>query len=270
MSKSLDNTIIPFDLVIDNSQIDMKNNIPLSMHIVCDAERKYELCIKDEDNTARCTFEVITKEGCTDILLPSEIIWSDLRLSQNYDKIFRLYWVKFEGKDHMNFVNRTYVPIDNGRITFNDNKIMPQSQRRLSPTMSDLPRDFILSHRYFVPTWKDFSGFNMDNLNYNAMSYQIRFLNEIQDKEQQVQSFGANEGEIETQRAIFNYDNIIPTSPTQQLVRKAFAASYTNVLFPNETDRKYVTTFSHKDNPQPTVTAQKRAGGCGCSRKRNA
>jgi len=144
-SQSIDSNIIPFDLSVINPHIDLKNNIPLQLYIVCDREHRYELCIMTKDRSRQCTIEITTKIGGITVSLPSEILWFDLDLKNTrFQKQYDIYWVKFEGVAHHKFMNRKYIPIDNTSISFNDTQMMPQQTDRLGPTGKPLSNDFVL------------------------------------------------------------------------------------------------------------------------------
>jgi len=272
-SQSLDAGIIPFDLVIDNNELDLQHNIPLSMHFVCDSEQRFELCIRSDDAKSSCSFEVMTKKGRTSVQLPAEVIWFDLQLTKNRNKKYSIYWVKFEGVNHMNLMNRKYIPIANSRITFNCFEMMPKPQTRTGPTGAALTEDFVMSNRYFVPTWKAYTSLGKLPTIYSQKNTTMtKFMHESQHvdilRRSEVKSFAeqeSNEREIKkTIRNTILRKNYRPLDPRQKVVIEAFAASYMKKSVIMPTDRNFVQSYSTK-SPEPRT----RRKGCGCSRKIN-
>ena len=276
-SQSLDSHIIPFDLILDNHEIDLKNNIPLSMQIVCDTEKKYELAVKSTTGEI-CTFEVMTRKGRTQVVLPSEILWHDLRIHKNIGGKYQLYWVKFEGVDHMKYMNRKYIPISESIITFNDVMMSPKPQQRLGPTGKKLTPDFVLSHRYYVPTFQDFSSLgeiaNQGRVASEANINRLRFLHETQSLEiketDKIQSMSINESEqlAEKKRQMAAMRASPQPDPRQRLLINAYKKAYTRKLALPRTDKTYV-QYAPVNQTVKSMVAQK-SGGCGCSRKKDA
>jgi len=276
-SQSLDSHIIPFDLILDNHEIDIKNNIPLSMQIVCDAEEKYELAVKSTAGEI-CTFEVVTKKGRNQVILPSEILWHELGIHKNIGGKCQLYWVKFEGIDHMKYVNRKYVPIAESTITFNDVLMSPRPQQRLGPTGKDLTPDFVLSHRYFVPTFQDFTSLgeiaNQSRTASETNVNRIRFLHETQSLErkevEKIEAMSSSDSErlAERKKQMAAMRSIPQPDPRQRLLINAYKKAYTRKLAMPRTDKAYV-KYAPTNHPVKTMSGPK-SGGCGCSRTKNA
>jgi hypothetical protein len=90
-SKSLDCEVIPFDVQINNPEIDLSRNEPLRLTFVCDSAKHFEMSIRPTQGERACVFEVDTRPGHTNISVPSEMIafdsssWSNpnLRISSN-------------------------------------------------------------------------------------------------------------------------------------------------------------------------------------------
>lgn len=273
-SQSLDAEIIPFDLVLDNHEIDLKHNLPLQMHVVCDSEQRFELSIRSEDHKNSCTFEIFTKKGRTDVIVPSEMIWSDLELTKKHLKKFHIYWVKFEGVNHMNLMNRKYILINDTRLTFNCTTMMPRPQSRLGPTGIPLPKDFVLSHRYFVHTWRGYTALGRMPFMYSdkKMYHMTAFMHEIQHTEIKksggVKAFGVDEAENESEVRKAVKDTIVRKhyklmDPRQKVVVEAFAKPYITKSVLPATDRHYVRSFSVPTSKRSLPSKK----GCGCSRK---
>lgn len=261
-SQSLDAGLIPFDLIIDNPDIDVKNNIPLNMHMVCDSEKKFELAVKSLDGDEVHTFEVVTRKGMTDFSLPSEMLWYDLHLSKNRKNKFQIYWVKFEGVDYMNFMNRHYIPIEGTRITFNSDKMKPKSQKRNGPHMV-LPNDFVISHRYFVHTWKEYTAFgDKSGPSNNALIHEVQDIKSLNKPKKVAKTLDIVESKQPKSKAQPQPKQLVNMS--QKNLLNAYSASFSKHRPVLGADRHYVKTFK---TPLPKQGLKK--GGCGCSRKKN-
>ena len=273
-SQSLDAHIIPFDFVLDNNIIDLKNNVPIGINIVCDNENKFELAIRSDDGQSLCTFDVVVHKGHNTIQLPSEIAWHDLQISKYYMKKFQFYWVKFEGVNHMKFMNRKYVPIPGSTISFNSTAMHPKPQTRLGPTGAELPKDFVLSHRYFVHTWKQYTS--LGDIAEAAQIYsepnvnKIRFIHEVQHLEQKkkLSMFAASQHQ-EVAKSISNVPATIYPDARQRMLLNSYTAAYTKKTPVPRTDRNYVKHVPQESRVQTASASHKKKGGCGCSRKKS-
>lgn len=179
-SKSLDSTVLPFDLHIHNPELNVSSNEPLKMSIISTENRFYELSIMNEQGTKYCSFEVLARKGKTDFALPVEVIFDDLELNHGTKKEYRtfnLFWSKFEGLDYSKLVNRKSIRIPDSQISIIGSSLMPKPQKRLGP-VGELSSDFVLSDRYFVHTHKNFSGFGSKKLNPLRMKWLTMFLHE--------------------------------------------------------------------------------------------
>ncbi len=264
-SKSLDGSIVPFDIVVHNTKVDLVAGIPLKLSVVCNAAKKYELAIRSDDGMSMCTFEVYTKNGHVSIDLPSAVICFDLELSKNHYKRFQIYWVKFEGVTYQKTMNRKFMPIDNTELHFNAKSMMPKSQNKNGP-LGLLSDNFVLSSRYFVHTWRRFSGFGqvVEGFGPRRMDYLTRFMHEAQNM-QKVQSEVTaskqrNDETHEIRRAIRSdlmQKRVIRSfpSPKQKEFLKAFSGAYVHPI------------VDTKNLPPPSLTKQKK-GGCGCTRNK--
>lgn len=285
-SQSLDASIIPFDLILVNNEINLSKNDPLRMHIVCDSEKKFELAIKSVDSDQNiCSFEVVTLKGKTNITIPSELIWSDLEYNKYYNRKYQIFWVKFEGITHMKFLNRKYIPISETQLTFIGREMSPKAQNRVGPVGLDLSQDFVLSHRYFVPTWKEYTSLGALSANNRTSSEQniskIRFLHEIQSLEEtaakDVRTMSdQTRGDIINRRQevsqLLQARNNVQVDPRQRLLISAYKKAYSQRLPVPRTDKSFV-QYPSVQSQQPVVhnmSSQKKQGGCGCSRKKNA
>ncbi len=269
-SQSIDSNIIPFDLSVINPQVDLKNNTPLQIYLVCDREKRYELCIMNKNRKRRCTFEITTRIGGLTVALPSEVLWFDLGLKDTkFPKHFDVYWVKFEGVAHHKFMNRKYIPIDNTKISFNDTAMMPLPTARLDPTGQKLSNDFVLSHRYYVHTLKPWSEFGKaGEFGSNRLSKLTMFWHESQYMDRFKTSIFDEEKEskqTESSRAMFQQEqsNALvrsSLSPHKKVVFDTFSDIYT---------KKTAVMSSFADpKSKSIIQAPKKSGGCGCSRKK--
>lgn len=266
-SKSLDSSIVPFDINIINSVVDIRKNQPLKIQITCDSVQHYELCIKNENSPYSFTFEVYTRKGIIEISIPVAILWYDLKLYRVKTSNFFIYWVKFEGLDYSKYINRKYISINNSKIAFlyqDKFKIMPQS--RFGP-IEKLNKDFVLSDKYFVHTAKKYSGFGSihENIGYRRLSYITRFFHEsqsIQKIDNSIKSFN-----------ITHRDKILESK--QAIRSQEIREDRRNVIqsFPVPPQKEFLESSFHlysKTNTQSTVshTTRESKGGCGCSRKK--
>lgn len=281
-SQSLDGNIIPFDLIVVNGHIDIQNHVPLKLHVVSDRESRYELCIRTEDGTHSCTIEVIAKNGTTSIEVPSEIIWSDLELSQlAIMKKFDIYWTKFEGVNHMKFLNRKYIKIDNTRLTFSHKDMIPQATNRIGPTGEPLSDDFVLSDRYFVHTLKHWSryggavmGFGTQRLNkLTAFWHESQNMHSV---ETAIKTFDAENAQAtgndkEIKKALWHQrrSEIIRSRSSKH--KKELLSGLSNI-YTKRTVQTMSTDLNYVSGPSVANVSPARAkkpGGCGCSRKKN-
>ena len=156
-SKSLDAEIVPFDINIENTVVDIENGIPLKLQVI-GGDSRYELSLQSSDGLQKCSFEFIGKGGPVDVTVPAEIICAELELKRSSQKTFQMYYTKFEGLTETGYVGRKYVPIIGAEITFTSNKINLQPQERMGPT-GKLNDDFLLSDMYLVHTHRNFTAF---------------------------------------------------------------------------------------------------------------
>jgi hypothetical protein len=263
-SRSLDAGLVPFDLIIDNSEVDIRNGIPLSLHLICDSTKKYELAILSEGGDEKYTFEIVAKEGRTSFVIPSHILWYDLELNKNLGKKFQIYWVQFEGIDYMKFMNRKYIPIANSQITFNSRKISLNPQKRDGP-MGPLSDEFVLSHRYFVHTWKQFSSFGdrIEAYKPKEAGKKNQFLHEIQDFSQKNKQVALMQDKEKPTKRPPMRDL---ASASQKTILNAYSASFSKYRPIENADRNFVRLANV--TPLPAKAPKKGCGGC--SRKRNA
>ena len=258
-SQSLDANIIPFDLEIDNPYLDLENNMPLRLHITANEDNKYEMAIRSSDGRNMCTFDAFVKKGRTDLHLPSEIIWHDLQIVHNRHKKFQVYWVKFEGVTYMRFMNRKYIPIENTDITFNTSVMKPKSQTRSGPTGVDLSQDFVISHRYFVHTWKDYSAFGEQKVA-DPRTERAKLM------------YAVETMDISTKNTTQEVRETLPVvqesvDPRQRLVLNAYRKAYSQKKVIPRTDQSFYKS-SVLSTAKPVDNKKKGCGGC--ARKKNA
>jgi hypothetical protein len=261
-SKSLDASVLPFDIVLHNPEIDLATNQPLRLSFVSSQERFYELCLMDEQENRICTFDVVAKQGKTDFVLPSEIIFSDLGVSSlaKPRTTFDLFWTKFEGVDYSKFANRKRIRIPDCRITIIGTSMMPRPQQRMGP-IEELPSNFVLSDRYFVHTYRDFSGFGAKNFDSLRMK-RLTFLH--------YEALDMNQNNMIPTNAEGNIINILSEDRMMQhrgriktfgvSKQKNFLSMFTPVFAKHGTGSTRITSPQKQPQTQP--------GGCaGCGRK---
>lgn len=157
---SLDADIIPFDLVIHNRLVEVTKNEALSIEIISDILRKYELCISSLDDRIRCHFEVTARAGKTTIAIPGEFLYYDLGLRENKDKKFKFYYVKYQGTTMSRVANKRYVSIQDSEINFRVlGGLTPVPQHRYDPVGRLIDKKFTISDRYLVMCPGEHSGF---------------------------------------------------------------------------------------------------------------
>ncbi len=270
-SKSLDSEIIPFDLEFHDKTVDIPNQIPLRMTVVSDVEKRYELCIRSQDSKHKCTFEITTQVGSTLVEIPATVLYSDLSLKSSNIHPFHVYWVKFEGVDYQKFMNRKYVKLPDSRLFFKRGPVNLQAQKRAGPTGKPLPQSFILSDRYLVHTWKEFSAFNKKTShNMIKMRRLSAFLHEAQGMQavvQSIQTFGTKEQTSPEFSHALRQNTLSPKRKAKRIgiqKEKSFFETHSKVYTKKSVDHlltdpgRSIRSFSHPA----------KAGGCGCSRKK--
>lgn len=275
--KSLDSNIVPFDIRMVNANF--SDNTPLHIQITCDKSEKYEICVRSMDKFYFYTFEVVTKQGQTDIYIPYELLWYDLRLFDNISSNrYDLYWVKFEGVNHLKTMNRNYIKIDHTSLVFNSNQILLQPTLRSGPTSKDLPDSFVLSHRYFVHTakpWSEYGGF--------ISGYDSKKL-------QRLTMLWHESQNIDTVKHSLSIMSVEPTPTKDTIDHKQIRVGLwqqhqynkQKTVYTNTWKKDILSTFApvyHKNSIKPMaatshdetsdiVTTQQ--SGCNCSRKKNS
>ncbi len=274
-SNSLDGDIMPFDLVIENAELDVSQNSPLILHIVCDREKSYEFSIRNHNDSQTCTFTIFTKNGRADILIPLEFIFHELELDKMHASRFDLYYTKFEGIDFSGFMNRKRLRIPNTVLKFNSGHIMPQSQNRLDPTGKSLPSNFVLSDRYFVHTDAEFSAFSSRvQLSQQRMSLFTRFIHESQHMQTAELSDAPKKEHPEVSRADINKAATADAIKTNFLRSPNSISEHTQLL--SSLTSVYAAKSTHSRPNYQSVKVpnafggniEKKPGGCGCSRKK--
>ena len=277
-SKSLDGAILPFDLIVENNELDMSQNVPLHIHIVNDREKSYELSIRSHNDNQTCSFEIFTKKGRTDLFIPVEFLVHELEIDKTFVNKFDIYCTKFEGIDYSGFMNRKRVRIPNTQIRFLQGSLMPQKQSRLDPIGRKLSQDFVLSDRYFVHTHKEFSGLAaFTQLPEKRMSLFARFIHEAQ--HMQVED-ATKKVEKKSDTEITKSD--IAKATRQEAIKSNMLRSTTDIPQHRELLTSLSSVYAAKSSQSrpnyrgtkaPTVetfsNAPAKKGGCGCSRNKN-
>jgi hypothetical protein len=259
-SKSLDWEVIPFDIQVNNPEIDLSQNQPLRLTLICDTPKHFELTLRSERGSKSCSFEVDTKPGQTNVAVPCEVLAFNLELNKAKNRHrFNLYWTKFEGLDYSKMMNRKFVKIPDSSVSLIGRQIMPKPQTRLGP-IGELSEDFVLSDRYFVHTFKDFSGFGSKLFDSIKMKRLTVFMHEAQDM--------GDMDERQSKRA----EHMGSTLAEEKLRN----SPHVNALGISK-KKRFLETFSPVFNKQmttaeanaPIVARQVRTGGCaGCGRKK--
>jgi len=263
-SQSIDGNVIPFDIEIINSSVNIDKCDPLKLQITCDSEQHYELCLKQKNSPVKLTFEVQVKRGLTEIEIPAAVLYHDLGLNKTPVREFFMYWVKFEGIDYGKYINRQNILINNSKISIKSTKtFMSLPQSRMGPT-SLLNEEFVVSSRYLVHTHKRYSGLSPET-DLKRMNYVTRFFHEAQ-----------NMNMVDESVSLFvnkkNKDN--PMLETKKAIHSQAMQDYSSRLirsFPTPQQKKFLdATLSHPNIPEKaqTMQAPNKDGGCGCSRKK--
>lgn len=238
-SKSVDSCILPVDVILTQKCIELDKDESLKLSILCSAESKHEFCLKSKTN--KYSFEVVCKNGRTDIEIPSEVIGHHLRET---DEVKVLY-VKFEGVNYSKQMVRKYIDIPKATFAIKGVKTL-RSQDRTGPDGKDLPDNFVLSDRYFVHTWNKFSSFGKSyDLAKNII--RSRFFHEIRDLSSQ--------------------NNNVFVSKARAISRKENFTKNSNSIEASDST-EFLRHFSKSNAPQPAINKEKaKKSGCsGCSR----
>lgn len=157
---SLDADIIPFDLIIHNRTVNVTENEALSIDVISDIPRKYELCINSLDDKLRCHIEVTARAGKTTVSIPAEFLYYDLSLRDNKNKKFKFSYVKHQGTTISRVANKRYISIQDSEINFQvSGGLTPVPQHRRDPIGRLISKEFVISDRYLVMCPNAYSGF---------------------------------------------------------------------------------------------------------------
>ncbi len=208
-AESLDAAIVPFDITIQNSEVDVENNKPLVVDVVSESFRNFELCIKSTDDVVSCSFEISAKKGKTTIHVPAEYMYYDLDLKRNKRKKFQIYYAKYQGVNFSRLANRKYILISK-LVEFKVGKgLTSQPQTCLGPTNQNLNNNFMVSDRYLVPCPKRYSGLTQKTsfglpklMDLTMLLYESQDLRQISREIQQFASDGSREKIRETGNAL--------------------------------------------------------------------
>jgi hypothetical protein len=257
-SKSLDAGIVPFNISINNEIVDIMKHEPLRLTMTASAEAKVELAIKEEDSIGQFFhFDIVTKNGLNRINVPSPLLFTELQAQGKGFKKFKLYYVKFEGINYSGFVNRKYIPIQGLSFCFNSDYMPVLNSSRQGP-IGKLSQDFVLSHRYLVPTWKEFSNFHKE-IDEEASAKMNRFLYEAIDMRTvplEVASVSEDKAKtIRRELQLEGYRHIEVAVPRMET--KPFLSGMLEA-----------TPLSYTSTIKSDLNLNAKKGGCGCSRKK--
>ena len=158
-SQSLDADIVPFDIIVRNNIIDLSKKETLVFDLVSRTLRKYEICVKSQDESVSCTIEISSKLNKTTIEVPWELLYHDLNLKVNKNKQFQIYYVSIKGTNLSRLANRQYIPLESCKIKFIIPEYLTLSPQSRNGPVSKSSNNFIVSDRYFVLCPKEYSGF---------------------------------------------------------------------------------------------------------------
>ena len=279
---SLDANIIPFDLIIHNREVKVTDNEALSIDVISDVPRKYELCISSLDDRDRCHIEVTAHSGKTTVSIPGEFLYYDLGLRENKGKKFKFFYVKYQGTTISRVANRQYISVQNSEINFQvSGGLTPVPQDRVDPLGRFLSKEFAISDRYLVMCPSKYSGFARKNefgkeklMDLTMMTNEGQHMSTLS---KQIQQFKANDDTV----------NINATEKSLQLAKQAEQAeqkrrrpqiSTSQVQLMRSVSKIYDTISSTKPQLSTPLSkavrsfsgnaASKKSGCAPCSRKR--
>lgn len=258
-AQSLDAGIIPFELQVVNPNINLDANEPLELVIKSGEEKKYELAIKSQVGKHTCTIEIICRKGINHIKVPCEFLFSDLAANEFRHDKYLIHYVKFQGLDYSGYVARHYIPIRDAVIRFLGT-LLPAPQSRNGPDGDELSKDFVLSDRYLVPTFRDFSSFGRRMENVVLVCNLPRFTHEAQDLQDRKKTMTASSVSLKTLPAQ-NKEYDIKTGQLFRYVN----TNLENRLFYEDLVGKVYSTSTNQVQPSAAST---KTGGCGCSRNK--
>lgn len=281
---SLDAGIIPFDLIIHNKVVNLSNNEALSIDLISDISKKYEICISSFDEKIRCNIEIAARKGKTSIKIPGEFLYHDLEFRESkFQKKFKIFYVKYQGTTISRMSNRRYFPIPDSEIDFQISEgLTPLPQSRTRPDGIILSsEEFIISDRYLVMCPSQNSGF------YRKGKFGREKLMDLTMMINEGQHVYALSKKIQQFESAKNADNIDKTAKSLQLANQAHQAirrpkiSSSQIQLMQSVSRSY-DAISSKIKPQQQIPTKqlsgvqsfsampKKQGGCApCSRKRN-
>lgn len=256
-SMSLDREIAPFDIQIENQEINLDINEPLKLTIISSKEEKYELALKSVIGNTMYVFEILSHKGKCSFEIPAEVLSYHLNLSKPGNKLFLLHFVKYEGITPSGHMNRKFIPLANAEIRFHGTfKLLPQDRK--GPDGTDLSKDFILSDRYFVHTWKEFSSYTKRSENIQTVSNMPRLLNEVYSIRKTIKQAPET---LENKR-------ILKKESYKEMPSKFVKSSldFDRKSFFNQISHRVTT----KTQPQKKIISSeiRKSGGCGCSRQK--
>lgn len=251
-SMSLDRDVPPFDLQIKNTEIDLSQGEPLTLTVTSNKEQKYEIAIKSLLGTEMYMFDIIAKQGECTFSVPCEVLSHHLELKPSYQQKFVVNFVKYEGLTPTGHMNRKIIPFSNIELSFKGS-VKPKPQKRNAPDGSPLNDDFILSDRYFVHTYKEFTSLGRQPENIQSITNAPRLLHEVYAIRQQ----SLKQDLLDNQKILKKESYKKPVNPfvkVKSITNKPFASQSMRKISPSQ--RTAITT------------SVKKSGGCGCSRSK--
>lgn len=275
---SLDAGIIPFDLVIHNRTVNITENEALSIDVISDIPRKYELCISSLDERIRCHVEISAREGKTAIEIPGEFLYYDLGLHDNKNKKFKFYYVKYQGSTISRVANKRYMSIQDSELSFTlSGGLSPNPQQRRDPVGRIINEKFVISDRYLVMCPREYSGFaRKSEFGREKLMDLTMMINEGQHMHSLSKQIKQFEADQDTEKISKTEKSLqLANQAKQKMRRPRISASQIQLM--QSVSRVYDTISSTKGlQPQQLKAVQSfsankamKQGGCApCSRKR--
>lgn len=259
-SMSLDGNVLPFDMAVEDPIIDVQSNQPLRLVISAQNEAKYQLAIMSVSEQYKFPFQIRTRQGKFSIEVPIAILFHELALPKSHGQRFQLFWLKHEGRSTSGLTTKRFIPIPNCQVEFIRPNLCLDPQVRLGPLGLPLGDNFVLSDRFFVPTFEEFTGFGAyKRISKRELIIASLLAPELIDmRDQQLAMLNQHRKEHGQQliKPGVDHDGIrlihyIPRSPAAQITED-FAVSAHAALY-------------HGDEGE---TGPPRKKGCGCGRKK--
>lgn len=253
-SFSVDNSILPFDLNLITKDIDLSKNNPVEFSITADSEKTIHLRIESIDSLNKYDFFVYTKKGMITLQIPQEVLNHELSLYKTVSKQFNFCYMKPHGVNYVNVINEKKIIIDNSRIRFfNRLELFPQT--RLDPIGKEMDnKEFIISDRYFVPTYKEYTFYSKIKQDSDRSKFSKLLKDELSLIKKEKSSVNAYSWKKEEERPIKEF--ILPNFTFYSVINNVY----------NQKTSSY-SSFEQKQKSE-SVDLAKKPGCSECSRKK--